>query len=77
MSNVIELFRKGSVVDGLREIADRIENQEIEDDNCTLIIGTDVYHLGEYDDSRAAVDAVFNMTLGIHTMMQPVIKESC
>lgn len=73
MSNVIELFPKGSVADGLRVIANRIDDQEIEDDNCTLIIGSDVYHLGEYDDSRAAVDAVFNMTVGLHKIMQPVM----
>lgn len=57
----------------LRNIAKQMDSGEIEDEEVTIIVGTEVFHVGCWDDSRAAEGAIFNMTMGIHKLMQPVI----
>ena len=59
----------------LRNIADSIESGEIDVDDCTVIAGSDVFHIGTVSDSDAAEKAVWNMTYGIHKMMSAVFKE--
>ncbi len=58
----------------LRNIADQMENGECASDEVTVIAGTEVFHCGEFDDARAAESAIFNMTVGIHKLMQPVMN---
>jgi len=73
MNNVIQLIPCADVVTGLRNIADSIESSDQVTDECTLIMGKEVYHLGQVDDAEAASSAIFNMTVGIHVLMKPVI----
>lgn len=73
--SVIRMFPNQHIPTGLRNIAEGIEDGEYSGDDCTLIIGSDVFHLGCSDDAQAATDAVFNMTLGIHKLMHPVMQE--
>ena len=58
----------------LRNIADLMDSGEISATECTLIAGTDIFHCGEVNDGRAAESAIFNMTMGIHKLMKPVIS---
>ncbi|MAY41689.1 MULTISPECIES: hypothetical protein [unclassified Neptuniibacter] len=52
----------------LRNIADQIESGELPNE-ATVVCGTEVFHAGQVDDARAATDAVFNLNLGIHKLM--------
>jgi hypothetical protein len=76
VSNVITLRPKASVADALRNIADEFDGGERDGQEVTLIIGFDVFHLGCEDNKAAAANAVFNMTLGIQTIMRPVVDAS-
>lgn len=74
MSNkVVSLYPCANVAEGLRNIANQVEEGELPDDGCTVICGSDVFHLGCVDDAQAAGDAVFNMTYGLHLLMRPVV----
>jgi len=72
---VVKLFRDQSVSDGLKNIANYVDSGELPDESCTLIIGTEVIHLGCVSDEQAATDAIFNMTLGIHKLMKPIFED--
>ena len=73
MTNVIQLKPCGNAAQALRNIADMIDGGEISNE-CTVICGTEVFHCGEIDDGRAAESAIFNMTMGIHKLMKPVVE---
>ncbi len=69
MGNVIQLKPSVDTPNALRSIADQIESGEIQESECTLIIGRDVYHLGVKEDYIAFDNSVINMTYGIHKLM--------
>ena len=73
MNNVIKLYPSQDAAECLREIAEKIDSGELEN-QATLIIGADVWHVGEVNEERAAEAAVFNMTLGIHKLMNPIFS---
>lgn len=75
MGEVLQLKPCVNVVTALRNIADGIESGELEADSITLISPPDIYHLGVFDDGAAAQDAIFNMTYGIHKMMNAAMDE--
>ncbi|MGH1470142.1 MAG: hypothetical protein ACRBCS_03055 [Cellvibrionaceae bacterium] len=72
MSNVIQIKPCGNAAHALRNIADMIDNEELCNE-CTVIVGSEVFHCGEIDDGRAAESAIFNMTFGIQKLMRPVV----
>jgi hypothetical protein len=74
MSNVIQLRPNLNIPTALRNIADSVENGALEGDDCTLILGLDVFHLGNATDENAAPNAIFNMTYGIQKLMRPVLE---
>lgn len=74
-SNVTPLIPRNHAPTALRNIADGMEDGDIPAVEVTVIVGSDVYHLGATSDDRAAESAVFNMTMGIHKLMHPVITE--
>ncbi|MEE9459634.1 MAG: hypothetical protein V3V84_07725 [Candidatus Bathyarchaeia archaeon] len=72
---IVSIIPSINIADTLRRIAEDIDDGDISADNCTLIIGTEVYHLGPVCDDVAARDAVFNMTMGIHKLMTPIFDD--
>lgn len=56
----------------LRNIVDQIESGELPNE-ATVVCGTEVFHTGQVDDARAASDAVFNLNLGIHKLMNSAL----
>lgn len=74
MSNVVQLKPSMNAADALRDIANRIESGELENE-VTVICGTEVFHAGVFDDGVAATNAVWNMTYGIHKLMNRAIEE--
>lgn len=72
MGDVFPIKACADVVATLRRIADDIESGDIEVDGVTIIAGSRIYHCGQVDDGRAAVNAVFDMTVGLALMMRPV-----
>ena len=72
-NNVIQLRPCGDASTALRNIADQMDSGEISATECTVIADTDVFHCGETDDGRAAEQAIFNMTMGIHKLMYAVV----
>ena len=61
---------------GLREIADQYEAGAYGADPVTLVIGREVFHLGTRGDEAAAVNAVFDLQLGIHKLMRAALNEN-
>ena len=72
---VVKLFPNQSISEGLRNIADGVDSGDLPDGDCTVIIGKEVFHLGNVSDEQAAADAVFNLTLGIHKLMKPIFDD--
>jgi len=68
VSKVVQIKPCTNIPLALRNIADQYEAGDFEGD-CTLVIGLDVFHLGTFDDSLAARDAVWNLTYAIHKLM--------
>ena len=58
-----------SVPEALRNIADQYEAGEYGDDPATIVIGREVFHIGTRGDDKAAVNAVFDLQIGIHKLM--------
>jgi len=69
LSNIIHLFPGNNIVSGLRSLADSAENGELDEDIATIVIGKDVYLLGEVDEEYAGALAVFYLNIGIKTML--------
>jgi len=66
MGNVVDIKKSINIPDGIRLIADGIEDGEYGDvDGCTIIIGTNVFHLGPFGDERDAANAIYDMSIGI------------
>lgn len=59
-----------NVVAGLREIADQIESGEVKAQNITLVTDREVFHLGDVSDLVSIKNAVFNLTMGVHSLNQ-------
>lgn len=69
MTNVVQLFPTADAPTVLRSIASGIENGEYPETDCTVILGSRIFHAGTVDDGEAAMEAVWNMTYGIHKLM--------
>ena len=69
MGDVLQIKPCANVALALRNIADSIDAGDINGESCTLILGADVFYLGEFDDGKAAVGAIWDMTYGIHKLM--------
>tara|TARA_Y100000782_G_C10009885_1_gene192368 strand:- start:14 stop:466 length:453 start_codon:yes stop_codon:yes gene_type:complete len=72
-SVVVPIKPSADAAQALRNIADRIESGELPNE-ATVVCGPEVFHAGQVDDARAATDAVFNLTVGIHRLMRPVME---
>lgn len=75
MSNVIKIRPCADVAQGLRNLAEEIENGNFYCDNVTLIMNSEVSQLGQFTDERAAEKAVFDMVFGISKIMHVVNVE--
>jgi len=73
-SNVIQIKPCGSAAESLRNIASMIDAGDLSNE-CTVIVGSEIFHCGEIDDGRAAESAIFNMTMGIQKIMLAVNSE--
>lgn len=70
MGEVVMLRELVGVPAGLRNIADAIERGDYDYSvDCTVILGTNIHHLGEHDDARAVVNAVWDLTYAIGKLM--------
>jgi hypothetical protein len=58
----------------LRDLADKIEEANDPAIRVTLVVGRDVYCWGPVDNGRAAESAIFDMTYGIHKLMELPVK---
>ena len=68
--NVVHIVGNLDVPATLRRIASEIESDpDPQKHHATLIINDTVYHMGTVDHARAAEQAVWNMTYGIHKIM--------
>ena len=79
MGDVINIKPNLSVSEGLRNIADMFDRGEFGDANsfdCTVVIGTSIFHLGCFNDEDAAANTLFDLTLGIQLLMKPVVDEA-
>jgi len=76
MSNkVIHIFGYIPAPEALRKIADAMEAGKYDDKEATLVVGDQIFHAGMVDDERASEQAIFNLTFGIHKLMNPVVSE--
>lgn len=73
MGAVVPIAGKMHAPTGLRDIANGIEEGRFSGDSVTVIAGTDVFHLGCLNDAQAAQEAIWNMTFGIHKLMNSAL----
>ena len=69
-NNVFQLRPCANISLALRNIADRIDSGEYVFEDMTIVAGTDVFHLGDVNDSEAVANAVYNLQLGLHKLMK-------
>jgi len=60
----------------LRNIADRLDSGDLDADEVTVIVGTEIFQCGQFDAAKAVEGAIFNMTFGIHKLMNATMKAS-
>ena len=75
MFNVIPIKDSIDIPKALRSIADSVESGDFLGETCTVVLDTEVFHLGCVHDEQAARDAVWNLSYGIHKLMSTVFKE--
>ena len=75
MSNVSQIKASANAPTALRNIADQIESGELGDTEATVVVGSDVFHVGCVDSGEAAGNAVWNMTYGIHKLIDMANSE--
>jgi len=44
-----------------------------EAESCSLVIGSDIFHLGTFDDADAAEKTIWDLTYGIHKLMKQAV----
>lgn len=76
MSKVSQIKPCANVQQALRNIADQMDSGEIDFDNVTIVAGTEIFQCGEFDEDRAVENALFNLTVGIHKLMKPVVDNA-
>jgi len=54
---------------GLKQLLIAIDADVYENEQCTIIIGNDVFHFGGITEHESKTEAVSNMTFGIHKLM--------
>lgn len=57
------------LVQGLRNIADQVESGQIKAQHITVVADSKVFHLGTVSNSQAAVNAVWDLNIGLSYMM--------
>lgn len=72
---IVELKPSNNVSKTLRTIADQLDSGQIDhgETGATLIIGSEVFHMGTHDDGDATVNAVFNMNIGLAKLTTAVL----
>ena len=65
LSKVVELYPYANAPKMLRQLADDMEEGKVSDENCTVIVGLNIYNFGVVDDEQAVKNAVWDMTYGI------------
>lgn len=58
-----------NIPETLRVIAADIESGRIKPKDCTIVMGTEVYHLGAVHPDQMAVNAVWNLNYALHKIM--------
>lgn len=76
MKNVVQLKPCANASVALRNIADQLDSGELDVDEVTVIAGTEIFQCGQYDEAKAVEGAVFNMTFGIHKIMNATTDAS-
>lgn len=76
MSNVIQIKSCVNASKALRNIADRLDSGDLEVDEVTVIVGTEIFQCGQFDEAKAVEGAIFSMTYGIHKIMNATMKAS-
>jgi len=74
--NVTPIKPSINVAETLRRIADSIDSGEHDGECCTMVLDSQhVFSFGKdrVDDNRAASEAVYDMTIGIHKLVHPVM----
>jgi hypothetical protein len=76
MGKVIPIIDSMDVSATLRRIADQIDSGEIEEDNCTVITGGNLYQMGSDNDRASASDALWNLEWAKMFLMIPTVIET-
>jgi len=73
MGEIVNL--RAGLSDALRAIADEIDDGDYGDvDECTLVLGEEVFHLGGIE-KYAAASAIFDLQYGIHKLMNACFQD--
>lgn len=74
-NNVVPITENSDVIEGLRGIIKQINSGEIKPKNCTLVINSYVYHLGDVGDQESIRNAVFNLNVGLQRILEIALDD--
>jgi hypothetical protein len=69
MNNITQLYPANDIPTALRNIAEAYERGELSGDDCTIIMGDDVFILGQVPEKNIVERIVFNLRLGEYLVM--------
>lgn len=62
----------------LRELADKLEKQQVRADEITMVIDGEIHHFGfSMNDDVALMKAYFNLNFGAQKLMQMAMRSKC
>ncbi len=75
MENVSQIKPCANPQTALRNIADGMDAGSISTDNVTVVAGIKVFQCGDFDESRAVENAIYNLNYAIHKLMNAAVSE--
>lgn len=75
-NNIVPITENSDICEGLNGIIEKIKSGEIKTTNCTLVISSYVYHLGDVGNLGATKNAVFNLNLGLQRILEIALDDA-
>ena len=72
MTNVVNICPASNVSGMLRLLADRIDNENLDVDSLTLVMGEEVHSFGQVHGDQSALHAIWDLERGKHILMTAV-----
>ena len=69
LSNIIHIYPNRDLITGLTRLIEEIKEGSIANTRCTIVINKEIYSLGDQKEDSSFKNAVFDITLGQHKLL--------